>query len=107
MWAPWRKEYVTGGTKPAGCVLCEDYEKRAEERSLVVHAGRDAFVVMNLYPYNAGHVMVAPVRHLGRLMEATPAELGEIMGLAQRLEGVFAEAFRPDGINLGMNLGKS
>jgi ATP adenylyltransferase len=107
MWAPWRNEYVTGGAKSAGCVLCEAYALRNEEKSLVVHAGTSVFAVMNLYPYNAGHVMVSPVRHIGRLGDATAEELSGIMDLARRLEGIFAEAYHPDGINVGMNLGKS
>ena len=62
---------------------------------------------MNLYPYNAGHVMIAPRRHLGSLAEATPEELSEMMALARRLESVMAEVYGPDGINLGLNLGKA
>jgi ATP adenylyltransferase len=73
----------------------------------VVHRGKSAFVVMNLFPYNAGHVMVAPARHVGSLGLATPEELAEIMALAQRLEGVLATEYSPDGMNLGMNLGRS
>jgi ATP adenylyltransferase len=63
-------------------------------------------VVANLYPYSGGHVMVAPRRHVGSLGEATPEELGEMMSLARRLEAVFREVYRPEGINLGMNLGR-
>jgi ATP adenylyltransferase len=62
---------------------------------------------MNLYPYNAGHVMIAPRRHIGSLAEATADELSEMMALARRMEQVLAEAYTPDGINLGMNLGKA
>jgi ATP adenylyltransferase len=107
MWAPWRNEYVTGGAKGPGCVLCGAYEGRASVESLVVHTAKLSFVVMNLYPYNAGHVMVAPIRHVARLGEASPEELSEIMGVARTLEGVLTLAYHPDGINLGMNLGRS
>ena len=62
---------------------------------------------MNLYPYNAGHVMIAPRRHVGSLAEATPEELSETMALARRLESVMAEVYTPDGINMGLNLGKA
>jgi ATP adenylyltransferase len=65
------------------------------------------FVVMNLYPYNAGHVMIAPRRHVGSLAEATPEELSETMALARRLETVMAGLYTPDGINMGLNLGKA
>jgi ATP adenylyltransferase len=104
--SPWRLAYVASGVKPAGCVLCLALEAPAAE-SLVVHAGEHAFVVMNLYPYNAGHVMVTPRRHVGRLSDATASELGEIMALTQKCEGVLAEAYRFDGLNVGLNLGRS
>jgi len=93
IWSPWRRAYVTSGARDPKCVLCRSLE--------------GAFVVMNLYPYNAGHVMIAPRRHIGSLAEASPEELQDMMGLARRMEQVLAEAYTPDGINLGMNLGKA
>jgi ATP adenylyltransferase len=72
----------------------------------VVHTGELNFVVMNLFPYNGGHVMVAPRRHVGSLAAATLEELSEMMALARRLEEVLREVYRPDGINVGMNLGR-
>jgi len=107
LWAPWRRSYVSADAKPAGCVLCRCLEETAGEESLVVHLAASSFVVMNLYPYNAGHLMIAPRRHVGSLAAAEAGELAEMMDLARRLETVLAEVYRPDGINLGMNLGKS
>jgi ATP adenylyltransferase len=86
-------------------VLCRALEA-GEGEGLVVHVADHSFIVMNLYPYNAGHVMVAPRRHLGTLAAATAEELAEMMALAQRLEGVLGQAYRPDGLNVGMNLGR-
>jgi len=105
LFAPWRNEYVTSGGKDASCVLCRALQD-PESASLVVHVAELNGVVMNLYPYGSGHVMIAPRRHVGRLAEATPEELSEMMALARRLEEVLRDAYRPDGINLGMNLGK-
>ena len=102
---PWRAAYVTEGARAPGCVLCRAQEAEAEK--LRVFVGEKSFIVMNLYPYNAGHVMVAPRRHIASLTEATPEELTEMMALARRLEAVFAEVYKPDGMNLGMNLGKA
>jgi ATP adenylyltransferase len=65
------------------------------------------FVVMNLYPYNSGHLMIAPRRHVGSLAEATAEELAEMMALARKIETVFRDAYTPDGINIGMNLGRA
>lgn len=107
MWTPWRREYVTGGVRSAECVLCGAFKGRDGEKSLVVHVSAKNFVVMNLFPYNAGHVMVAPQRHVGSLGEAEEAELADMMALARTLEGMFRSAYHPDGINLGMNLGRS
>ena len=88
-------------------MLCRALEHAADPSSLVAHVGPHTFVVMNLYPYNAGHVMIAPRRHVGSLAEATPEELAETMALARRLETVLAELYAPEGINLGLNLGKA
>jgi ATP adenylyltransferase len=88
-------------------VFCLALESVGAPGSLVVHAGERAFVVMNLFPYNAGHLMIAPRRHVGTLAGATPDELSEMMALAQRAEAVLGEAYRPDGLNLGLNLGKA
>jgi ATP adenylyltransferase len=98
---------VTSAARDPGCVLCRSLDGAAEADSLVVHVAAHNFVVMNLYPYNAGHVMIAPRRHVGSLAEASAEERSEMMDLARRLERVLAEAYTPDGINLGMNLGKA
>jgi ATP adenylyltransferase len=105
VFTPWRAAYVTEGARAPGCVLCRAQEAEAEK--LVVFVGEWNYVVMNLYPYNAGHVMVAPKRHVGSLVEATPEELSEMMALARRLEAIFVEVYKPDGMNVGMNLGKA
>ncbi len=106
LFTPWRRAYVTEGARAPGCVLCRAQEPGDAEK-LVVHVGERNFVVMNLYPYNSGHVMVAPMRHLGSLGDATAEELAEMMALARRLEKTFQEVYMPDGFNLGMNLGRS
>lgn len=106
IFAPWRRAYVTSPGGDAGCVFCGALASQGREDSLLVHAGPLAFVVMNLFPYNSGHLMVAPRRHVGSLAAASADELNEIMGLARRLETILAEVYRPDGVNLGMNLGR-
>jgi len=105
--APWRNAYVTSTEKPQGCVLCAALSAAAAPESLVVHVAEHCFVVMNLYAYNSGHVMVSPRRHVGRLLDATPQELAEIMLLAQRLERVLGDVYKPEGMNIGMNLGRA
>jgi len=107
MVAPWRLAYVSSAIREPGCVLCRALETAKAEASLVVHVAPSSFVVVNLYPYNAGHLMVAPHRHVGRLADATSDELAEMMSLARRLESVLEDVYHPDGVNLGMNLGRS
>jgi ATP adenylyltransferase len=106
LWTPWRLDYVTSGVKDGGCPFCRAVAGGVEADRLVVHRSPLSVVVMNLYPYNAGHAMIAPHRHVGSLALATPEELAEMMALTQRLEGAIREAYKPDGINVGMNLGR-
>lgn len=107
IWAPWRRKYVTATEQAPGCVFCRALERAAAADSLVVHVAPLSFVMMNLFPYNSGHVMIAPRRHVGRLADATAEELAEQMGLASRLETILGEAYKPHGLNLGMNLGRT
>jgi ATP adenylyltransferase len=97
---------VTSGAKEPGCVLCRAIEGAGAPDSLVVHVGPHDFVVMNRYPYNAGHIMIAPRRHVATLNDATAEELTDMMSLARRAEEVFREVYKPDAMNLGMNLGR-
>ena len=107
LWSPWRLDYVTGLSQEStdGCVFCLA-QARTEPESLVVTRGQTCFVVLNLYPYNNGHVMVVPNRHVGSLAEATSPELSELMLLTRRAEIALTEAYRPHGMNLGINLGR-
>lgn len=107
LWAPWRGSYVSSAGRTPGCVLCDARDGASGAEPLTVHRGDLCFVLMNLYPYNGGHVMVAPLRHVGTLGAASAEELSEIMSLARRLESALQEIYRPDGLNVGMNLGRS
>jgi ATP adenylyltransferase len=107
LFTPWRLSYVTSQDAGSGCALCRARDGHDGADRLVVHVGEHCFVVMNLYPYTGGHVMVTPKRHIATLREATADELGEMMGLARKLEDVYREVYRPDGLNVGMNLGRA
>lgn len=97
--------YVTGGGDRAGCVFCDAQGAGAQSR-LVVWRGDACFVILNLYPYNNGHLMVVPNRHVGTLTDVQPAELAELMQLTRLSEIVLTEAYQPQGLNVGMNLGR-
>jgi ATP adenylyltransferase len=94
---------VTGSAKSVACVFCE---AQAGQQSLIVFRGRTCFVILNLYPYNNGHLMVVPNRHIGTLNAATSEELCELMELTRRAELALTESYQPHGLNMGINLGK-
>ena len=104
LWSPWRFEYVTGNKSDAGCALCDAPRLQTRE-SLIVWSGSTCYVVLNLYPYNNGHLMVVPYRHTASLASLAPEELHEIGVLMQRSEQALVEAYSPHGINVGVNLG--
>jgi ATP adenylyltransferase len=105
LWAPWRLEYIQSADEQDGCVFCRARDAEDAE-ALVVHRGESAFVVLNKYPYASGHLMVAPYRHEGEFGDLTGAEAAEIHRLASAGLGALAETIRPQGFNLGWNLGR-
>jgi ATP adenylyltransferase len=106
LWAPWRLEYVSTATEQEGCIFCLAIERPAEE-SLVVHRGEHAFVLLNRFPYSSGHMMIAPLRHVGELAELTAEEAGEIHDLSVRAIQALTDVYHPEGFNLGWNLGRT
>jgi ATP adenylyltransferase len=96
---------VTASTEVHDCVFCAALAE-AGATSLVVFRGRTCFVILNLYPYNNGHLMIVPNRHVATLAGATPEELAELMELARLSELALAEAYQPHGLNVGINLGR-
>jgi len=105
LWSPWRLAYITGGASTGGCVFCAALTDPDAGR-LIVHRGPTCFVILNLFPYNNGHLMVIPNRHIATLASATDAELCEMMALTRNAELALTEAYAPHGINMGINLGK-
>jgi ATP adenylyltransferase len=106
LWTPWRYAYVTGVDKVVDCIFCEK-QKENDRDALIVHRGEHCFVVVNLFPYTSGHVMIVPYAHLDELQKLGTPAAQEMMALAQRMEKVLRELYRPDGLNLGMNIGKA
>ena len=104
MWAPWRLDYIRG-PKGDSCIFCDAVEGDDDRASYVVHRGERCFVLLNAYPYNNGHVMVAPYKHCPSIEELEPAELAELMTLAQRSIAAIRAVYGADGFNLGINQG--
>ena len=105
LWSPWRLAYIIGGAGAEGCVFCSALSDPAAE-PLLVHRGRSCFVILNLFPYNNGHLMVIPNRHIPSLTAATTEELTELIELTRVAEAALTEIYAPHGINMGINLGK-
>lgn len=102
MWAPWRIEYILGD-KQKGCVFCNALSISDE---LTLFKGPETLVVMNKYPYNNGHLLVAPVRHIAALDELSRQEMGILLATVEQSVAVLKKAMRPEGFNVGLNLGK-
>jgi len=107
LWSPWRLAYVTGavGGTSGPCIFCDAGDESSRDELVLVRSPL-SYVVLNLYPYNNGHLMVVPKRHVASLASSTPEELIDLMGLTRDAEMALAEAYAPHGINLGINLGR-
>ena len=104
LWCPWRIDYILG-PKPESCVFCLPEHTDEDEERLVLHRGETVFVIMNKYPYNNGHLMVTPFRHLMNICDLTPSESRECMHLLQQCTAILQKAFTPQGVNIGLNIG--
>jgi ATP adenylyltransferase len=109
LWTPWRFQYLaetSQGNQP-DCIFCDAVERNRDDETLIAYRGKKSFVILNRFPYTSGHVLLVPYAHVAELNLCEPAALQEIMALAQKLEGIFRSEYKPDGMNLGMNLGRA
>ena len=108
LWTPWRYRYMAEAAgKQTGCIFCSALEKKDDAETLIVFRGKKNFILLNRYPYTSGHMMIVPYTHIPDLKDCDAETLAEMMLLAQRAEGALAAAYKPDGFNLGMNLGRA
>jgi len=109
LWTPWRYAYITAATridKTDACILCT-LPKLPDAEAKIVHRGRECYVVLNSFPYTSGHVMVVPFAHVDELQKLPEPAAGEMMALCQKMESVLRQVYSPDGINIGMNIGRA
>jgi ATP adenylyltransferase len=106
LWAPWRMRYVQGERKDEGCIFCLAAESGDDKARLVVHRGDRCLVMLNAYPYNGGHLMVSPHRHVASVEDLERDELFELMTLTQSALRALRKTYKPDGFNLGVNEGE-
>jgi len=107
LWTPWRYSYITGSGSSRECVFCAAGAGSDDRANLVVHRGDHNFVILNRFPYTNGHVMVMPFAHLASLVSMPDSALSEMMLLARDAERHLRKLYRPDGINLGLNIGSA
>jgi ATP adenylyltransferase len=108
IWAPWRLAYVKDASKDIEeqCIFCAKPAAEDDEASLIVHRGERCYVILNLFPYTNGHLMVAPYEHLARLQDLDEETVAEMMALARRAMARLEEVYAPHGYNVGFNQGR-
>lgn len=106
LWAPWRLALIEG-EKPEGCIFCRFFEESDDEKNLVLGKTETSFVVLNKYPYNNGHLMVIPRAHVDCLGELSPEAHQDLQELLRTSIQILREVYGPDGLNVGMNLGRA
>jgi len=104
LWAPWRIRYIFG--KKEGCIFCDKLKENKDKKNYVLLRGKNAFAMLNTFPYNNGHLMVAPYKHVPDLEGLEKNELSELMELVKRCTQILKKALNPEGFNIGINLGK-
>jgi ATP adenylyltransferase len=105
IWAPWRIEYIAK-PKDSGCVLCQKPEQNNDDANFILYRGQSNFIILNAFPYNPGHLMVAPYRHVANIEDLTSDESREHFNLVKKSLALLKEVLRPGGFNIGLNIGK-
>lgn len=106
MWAPWRAEYVLSNNKENSCIFCLAGNQKSDEERLILKTGQHSLVMMNRYPYNNGHLLIAPLKHAPGLETLADAELMELMHFVGESIILLKKVMKPDGFNVGLNLGR-
>jgi ATP adenylyltransferase len=105
IWAPWRIRYIQG-KKPSGCILCDKPKENKDAENYILYRGKMNFIMLNSYPYNPGHLLIASYRHIGTPEDLTAAERSEHFELVSRSIKILKQALKPGGFNIGANLGR-
>jgi len=108
LWAPWRMKYIEGIDTGEGndCIFCTKPRQNLDDENFIVYRGRTCFVILNIYPYNNGHVMVVPFKHTAELSDLSPEERLELVDVSETVMRAIRNVMRPDGFNLGANFGR-
>lgn len=107
LWAPWREKFIKKKVKHKNCIFCDKVKSKNDKKNFVVYRGKYNFVVLNIYPYTNGHLMVAPYRHISGLEEFKKEEFYELFELVRKMVKILKKTHKIDGCNVGINLGKA
>ena len=109
LWAPWRMKYIENilTDRKGRCILCAKPEENNDKENLIIKRGKKCFIIMNLYPYNNGHLMITPYAHVPDLTSLDNETILEILTMLQKCEQVLKNSFHPDGLNVGVNIGRA
>ena len=105
--APWRADYVKGVFKMKGCIFCESQKLKNYRSAYILHRGKSNFIILNKYPYNPGHLMIAPYGHIDSIEKADKESTDELTDLTKATLGILRTFYNPQGFNTGMNIGRS
>ena len=106
IFAPWRVGYIIQETKDEGCILCDLPREERDKENLILHRGKSCFLIMNRYPYNPGHLMIAPYKHVDAIEKLDTDDIYEIIDFCKSAIRVIKRCMEPDGFNIGMNIGR-
>jgi ATP adenylyltransferase len=106
LWSPWRYRYVSRAGPGDACIFCQKAAEHKDTENFILHRGGHNFVLLNLYPYTSGHLMIAPYQHVATLADAAPEALAEMIELARTAETHLRSVYKAAGLNLGMNIGE-
>jgi len=107
LWAPWRAKYILSDKNDKeGCIFCQKSKEHRDEENYILFRGKTCLVMLNTFPYNNGHLMIAPYRHIGSLEKLRPEEGQELVEIASRMLTLLKKVLHPEGFNLGMNIGE-
>jgi ATP adenylyltransferase len=107
LWTPWRYAYVTAAHGATGCIFCDLPKLGDDAKARIVYRGKSCYIILNTFPYTPGHSMIVPYQHLDELRKLPSDAAQEMMALWQNMEDTLRQLYKPDGVNLGMNIGKA
>jgi len=107
LWAPWRLQYIEHAGEAQGCIFCDKPGQQRDEDNLILHRGERVFVMMNAFPYNSGHLMIAPYRHVADLTDLDGQEMSDLMAATAHMLKILRRTPSPQGFNVGINIGEA